>query len=396
MRIKARLGLAAGLLLTGSLAISAIDLDRSSAPISVAVTTNLLWGFNFDTSSSGFQNSSSLELTVPFLDQSTTKSKQSNVYADVEITNLNWHFDQVQGGAFNPTVGGAVTSKLWVGSCYLSVFGTPDLSSIDLQPGANNDLTFNGFSGYTYGTAVGFMDPNVPYEGELQILSANTWQNNPGNLYAYGAKFNLFPIPDLLQINGNLAVLGSLPLQLHGSLSVPLTFEVVNGLLITPASVYEYANGVFNYDANLDVIQKLSENNDNGDSTHFEFDSFFGKDKKLSCALSFQEPGLGGLWGNAGFAASYQIFDILGSGSKNWIAKTHGEYDILFGNALNTLVPSADFSIDSTNVQSLIAGLTYTNLVIQGMNFTVSYASGNYLASKPGIGTLTTSLTLTL
>jgi hypothetical protein len=375
--------------------LSAIDIDRSSAPISVAVSTNLLWGYDFDAKTSGFNNSSSLELTVPFLDQSTTKSKRSNIYADVAITNLNWNFDQVKGGAFNPTVGGAVTSKLWVGSYYLTVFGTPDFSSIDLQPGAANDLTFNGFSDYTYGTALGFKDANVPYEGELQILSGATWQTNSKNLYAYGAKFNLFPVPDMLQISGNLAVLGSGPLQLHGYISAPLSFDLVDGLTITPASVYQYVSGNFDFVADLNAIQKLSENNDNGNSTHFELDAFYGRDKKLSGTLAFQEPGLGGLLGNAGFAASYSVLDVLG-GSKAWNAKAHAEYTFLFGNALNTLVPSADFTIDSTNAQTLIAGITYANLVITGMNLTVSYASGNYLAATPGIGSLTTSLTLTL
>lgn len=378
---------------------AAFDIDWSESPITVSGFASLTWGFDFDTKANGFVNSASLGMEFPLLSKITPVAEGEGLHGSIEIVDLEWVLSQDSGSSLASSVGGNIVAKLIYDPFWLGIYSKPKWSfnkNVNISSDNDGDIQFSGFSNYSHGTTLGYMDPDVPFEAELMVSSMNgtDWRDNTDGNYCFGTNLAAFLFDYQLEVRGSFAFDYSPDILFYGGIEIPLEFYVLDGLTIRPAADFRYLDE-FAFDAGLEAALHFSPKNNDDLSSYLGFQVFFGQDKDLSLSLCFFEPTVEGVIDHLGFSIEGDFVDVIKSPYLTWNMKTTAEYEILFGNR-QSILPSVVYTLDYQLDMSLKAIVKWSIKAIQNTEITIGYYSGDFFATPLLIGYMEATVKLTL
>ncbi len=391
-----------------TLAVFAVDIDRSDAPITLDGSATLEWGYNVDTKANGFMNSASLSLLIPLVDKDIFYTKSDDpVYGYIELNNVEWLLGQNTGGTLAPGISGSVTAKFMIGPFFIGVVGAPAFlinKNLSVTEDETGDVGFSGFSDYTYGTTLGYKDEMSPVEASIKVLSkGSSWRDNTKSEYEFGSDITYFAIPGIMDINASIASKRGDDQIVYGGIDVPVSFEVAQSLVLTPAADFKYTNapGVtekFTYDAGLTSVLNLSFQNEDKVSSNLKAKLFYGTDKDISANMTFMEPPAGGLIDSFGFSSFISVVDILEGDPNKWFTGAGTSYKFSFDDS-NSLEPNIQFKTnyqreDLDDIDELKTLVTFKCIQFANTEISATYSSGNFLAKKVLIGEIVGKLTI--
>jgi hypothetical protein len=143
--------------------------------VSGSVTTQ--YGYDFDSESHGFYNDSSLTLTLPLLDGSTTKGGDDGMYGEITVDGIGWQLnndgfydvDEDADAADTSALDASISAKLVINDLYVDL-GAPDfdINNVDVSDDYIVDANFwTDDSPALMGVAVGFMNELVTVEARI-------------------------------------------------------------------------------------------------------------------------------------------------------------------------------------------------------------------------------------
>ncbi len=363
----------------------AADIEKSDTQIQLEASATLGWQMNLDTYANGFNNTANLKLQFPLLSYQSLAKTPSDLYGALDISNLSWIFgDTVNDG--DPTIAnitGTIGAKLVFKPFELLIYSAPSLGG-DLSTAALDgiaDVLTIKLPDFTYGTSLKLQTDELPFDAEVKLLSfGNTFTSNTELYYALGLDLNFFVVPDLLDIRTRMSTYLNGTGNFNLSIALPLTFDVAEGLTLTPASDMIITETAFEFDASLNTQLKLTQPNNGGTAAAVSYVAFLGKDYDLSMGVSFSEPADGGLIDFLGFDAAYSIVNFIFNAdpAQKITANSRVLIDL---DDFNVLVPQINFTYTypgsgAAATKSLFASLEYRNNAIDNTSIVINWKPG--------------------
>lgn len=347
----------------------------------ISGSATLSWGIDLDTQATGFKNAATLSLTFPLLKKGTkSKGADGDVYGYIEFKDLEWKMVSTDFAAPAQTPTGSISAKLVFKPFELSVYNKPSLAINKAAMISDGEIQYAGVG--MYGTALKYISDSLT--ASVKVLSDNDWTANTANGYAIGSDVT-FVVPDLMKINASVAydLLGDT--NFYAGLDAPVTLaDVLYGLTFTPAADFIVGNAT-TYDAMAKLALNFAKKNADDEQTNLAFKAYYSDaDDNMELSLSFDEYLVGGMVENAEFGFAFKSIDLIGAAELPWAVETYAGYKFII-DEMNDLYGRVDFDIDSTEAKNLTAKVVFTNIAVANTTFTVTYASGNLLATTPAL-----------
>jgi len=355
------------------LALAAVTGAFAQTP-AVSGSATLSWGIDLDTNYTGFSNTYTADVTIPF-GVADAEATGEGTYGYIAITGVTFELtgDPTTGtygfnGADADGYTGSLEAKIVSGNLYAMVYSHTAMDAtnygadiVDGEVSANIDADLAG-------TEIGITGD---YAFALIMNSKGDWNANTASEYAFGAKAALKLIPDMLTLNLMAGYdMFEATKDMFVAVKAPITL-LGTSLKLTPAfdGLYTEATSTFTWDARLAATYTFNE-----DGTYADLIVYYGADEDLEVKVGFKEVRTGGFVDGLLVSGWFTYADFLDDAANTtyWKAEANFEYKTMLDD-VNYVMPFAYFTMASTPLTTLKAGVSA--MLIPNTVFTLQYNS---------------------
>ena len=354
----------------------------------LTASSTLSFGIDLDTGYTGFKNSSSATITVPFAVANASKKGDMGWWGEITVNDLTFVLsdDALAFGA-TPTTN-AVTFKDWVDKDDDGVRDSGEYATLSAKiTNGTWAVSVSSYNSFDYSNADDLLDGevNVALDADtagttlsyasgalsfgVTAASKGDWVANTLNEYSFGANVG-YKVSDALNVTGAVAY-DMLDVDKEFGATAAVTFTAAP-LTVAVKSDVSYLT-VFDADALLNVDYAVMEGLDAGVDVFY---STLDDDVEVYTAVDYAvDPVEAGVWFGLYDPLTVMVYDF----------GVYGGYTFAI-DAATELYVYAEYSSDFTGTGSLVPYAKLTNTAIANTTLTLEYNAGDadVLASKYG------------